>query len=606
MTATQPAVPPSRTLVIVSCVLLAAFTLGVYSRVGSHPFIQYDDQAYVTENDHVKDGLSWNTISWALTSVEASNWHPVTWLSHAFDCEMFGLQAGGHHWTNVALHVIDVLLLFLLLLRATGAVRASVFVATLFALHPLNVESVAWIAERKNVLSTLFFLLALGAYGWYARKPGVGRYLLLTGLFFLGLASKPMVITLPFVLLLLDFWPLQRIEGWVEPSAAFPVKQCGWRHLLLEKLPLVGLSAGSAAITIFAQKPAEVLTEILPLGVRLQTSIYAYAAYIWQMFWPTRLALMYPHPGRTLDWWKPLLSAMLLIAVSVIAWRQRKKRPYIAMGWCWYLGTAVPIIGIMQVGAQATADRYAYVPLIGLFVILAWTLFSGTDNGRASFVWKDAVALVLLGALALMTWRQLGFWRSTADVWAHTVQVTENNGIAEGFLANALFADGRYQEGVVHLKNYSHLLPLDAGAHARLGSVLQDRGQWSDAIAEYDASIHAVQVLEKYGPMPDASSLMALNFVNMGLIYAQLGDVAKAKQLARKGLETDEDAVVRMISQLAKAVVANPDAKGYLRLGLLLQLVDQPAQAREAYARARQMDPTAVPPMGFESALVGQ
>lgn len=572
-------------------------TLGVYSRAGSHPFIQFDDQTYVTENDHVKDGLTWNTVKWALTSVDASNWHPLTWLSHAADCQLFGLRPAGHHWMNVGLHVIDVLLLFLLLLRATGAVRASVFVAALFALHPLNVENVAWVAERKTLLSTLFFFLAIGAYGWYTRKPGVGRYVCLAALFLLALASKPMVITLPFVLLLLDFWPLQRIEGWSKPSAIFQVKQFRWPRLLVEKLPLLALCAGSALITLVAQTPSEVLTGILPFEVRLENSLYAYVVYISKMFWPAHLALMYPHPGRTLAWWKPLLGVLVLIVGSVIAWRQRKNRPYIAVGWCWYLGTAVPIIGLVQVGAQAVADRYAYTPLIGLFVIVAWSLFPSADNTQARVRWNDVVAVLVLSALALTAWRQLGHWTSTTDLWAHAVQVTENNGIAENYLANALFADGRYQEGVVHLKNYGQLVPLDAGVHARLGAILQDHGQLSEAVAEYQNSIDAQRVLQAYGPAPPGTSnMLALNFANMGVIYAQLGDGPKAHQLFRKGLETDEDAVVRMISQLASVVVANPSANGYLRLGILLELADQHSQAAEAFARARQLDPAAIPP----------
>ena len=601
--ASQGAAAPSWKIVGGLCLLLAALTIGVYSRVGSHPFLQYDDQSYVTENDHVKEGLSWDTVNWALTSVNASNWHPVTWLSHALDCELFGLRPSGHHWMNVVLHVADVVLLFLILLRVTGALRASLFVAALFAMHPLNVETVAWVAERKSVLSTLFFFLSIGAYGWYARKPSVGRYVLVAVLFALGLASKPMVITLPFVLLLLDFWPLQRVKGWIEPSATFPVQQESWSRLLVEKVPLLALSAASAAITLFAQTPAEVLTGILPFSVRLQNSLYAYCVYIWQMFWPAHLALMYPHPGRQLAWWKPLLGILVLLAGSLIACGQRKKRPYIAVGWCWYLGTAVPIIGLVQVGGQATADRYAYIPLIGLFAIVAWGLFSAGYYAQARFTWRDVVALVALGALSFVTWRQLDYWRSTTEVWAHAVEVTENNGPAQSFLANALFADGRYQEALAHLKEYGRLAPLDAGAHARLGAILQDQGQLSDAIAEYDNSIHAQQVLSKYGAQPGASSMLALDFANMGVIYAQLGEESKARQLFRKGLDTDEDAIVQTITQLAKVVMANPTAKGYLHLGTLLELADQHAQAREAFARAQEIDPAAAPPAALSSSL---
>ena len=281
----------SNRLPAVLCFLLAAVTLILYSPVGRHPFVDYDDQSYVFQNDHVKAGLTWDTLTWAMTATDYSNWHPLTWISHALDFQLFGLNAGAHHWTSVIIHALNAMLLFLLLWRVTGATWKGLMVAALFALHPLNVESVAWIAERKNVLCTSFFLLALGAYGWYAREPdvrreNVRRYLVVALMFILGLAAKPMVITLPFVLMLLDLWPLRRIAGWGEPSAAFPVPQQPLSRLVLEKLPLLALSAGSAIITMVAQTVSEVPTQALPIGVRLETSFYAYAMYLWKAIWP--------------------------------------------------------------------------------------------------------------------------------------------------------------------------------------------------------------------------------------------------------------------------------------------------------------------------------
>ena len=599
---TSPDARHHRLITFAFAVSLALATLAVYHTVGSHPFIDYDDQDYVTNNAHVKAGLTWDTFSWAWTSTQASNWHPVTWLSHAADCELYGLNPSGHHWTNLLIHVLNVALLFLLLERVTAARWRSLFAAALFALHPLNVESVAWIAERKNVLSTLFFLLALGAYGWYARKPDVRRYLLLTLLFALGLAAKPMVITLPFVLLLLDFWPLGRIENWTQPAQAFPVRQLPFSRLVLEKLPLLILSAGSAIITVVAQQPSEVSAHTLPLAVRFETTFYAYGTYIWKAIWPLHLALIYPHPGRTLADWKPLLGAMLIIVVSSIAWVQRKRRPFIVTGWLWYLGTAVPIIGIVQVGVQVVADRYAYVPLIGIFVIASWLLLPDGSTSDKSIATRGAVALVILGALSFLTWQQLGYWQSTVDLWTHALDVTEDNTLAENFLANAQFAAGDYRDGMLHLRNYARLEPLDPGAHARVAADDQDRGQFSDAALEYEKAIRANDVLIQHGTSGLDPGIIAITYANLGMTYAQLGDMAKAQRSAAMALDTDANAISQMEAGLAQNLNARPVAQGYVRLGMLLALSGKNADARQAFARAQQLDPSIALPAGFNPA----
>jgi hypothetical protein len=584
---------------------LAVLTVGVYSAVGHHPFVDYDDQEYVINNAHVKAGLTWDTFTWALTATEASNWHPVTWLSHALDCELYDLNASGHHWTNLLIHVVNVILLFLLLQRVTRETWRSLFVAALFALHPLNVESVAWIAERKNVLSTMFFLLALGAYGWYAQKPNIRRYGVLVVLFVLGLASKPMVITLPFVLMLMDYWPLQRIESWIAPSDAFPVPQARFSDLLQEKIPLLALSLASAIITVVAQTASVVPTAALPFAVRLETALYSYGLYVWKMFWPARLALIYPHPGRTLAWWYPVLGTLMMIGVSLIAWQQRSKRPYVAVGWLWYVGTAVPIIGIMQVGLQVVADRYAYVTLIGLFVIVAWTLIPSakeiSQSLGQSLMIPAAAAVVVLAALSFVTWRQVGYWRSTIDLWEHALQVTTDNTIAENFLANNLFLAGRYQEGMSHLRNYARLEPLDPTAHARVAADLQDHGQLPEAVKEYGTAIRARAVLSQYGPPGMGLDSLAITYANLGLVYAQLGDAAKARENAKNAVETDSAAVSKMIARLTQAVNARPSAQGYLRLGLLNEEVGEAAKAQESFTQARRLDPNVVVPPALDS-----
>jgi len=592
--------PATTRLKLALCAALAIVTIGLYSPVGRHPFIDYDDQSYVTDNPHVQAGLTWDTITWAVTSTEASNWHPVTWLSHAADCALFGLNPSGHHWDSVLIHALNSILLFLLLQRATRSTWQSLLVCALFALHPLNVESVAWIAERKNLLSTTFFFLSLGAYGWFAHKPNARRYLAVAALFVLGLASKPMVITLPFVLLLLDYWPLRRIEGWTQPSETFAVPQAPLRRLVLEKLPLLALSAGSAVVTIVAQSVAEVPAQALPLAVRLPASLYAYCMYLWKAFWPARLALIYPHPGRTLGLWKPLLAGLLILGISLAVWRRRSERPYLGVGWLWFLGTAVPIIGIMHVGVQVIADRYAYLPLIGIFVMVVWGLSSLADVIGLGKLPRAATAVLVLAALSFATWRQIGYWRSTADLWSHAVQVTENNSMAEEFLSNALFTDGRYDEAMTHLRRYAALEPLDPPAHVRVGADSQDHDQFPDAIREYETAIRGAAVLANYGRPGLDSRMLAMTYANLGLIYSQIGDGAKAADNARNALSTDGEAVVQMVQDLGQAVAAHPSGAGYVRLGLLLTLIDHPAEAQQAFARAQQVDPSMQFPPGID------
>jgi hypothetical protein len=576
--------------------ILSVATLILYSPVGSHPFVHYDDQLYVYENAHVKAGLSWETFNWALTATEADNWHPVTWLSHALDCQLFGLDPGGHHWMNAIIHSLNTLLLFFLLWKVTGAGWRSLIVAALFALHPLNVESVAWVAERKNVLSTLFFLLTLGAYGYYARRPRLGRYLLVALLFVLGLAAKPMVITLPLVLMLLDVWPLQRIENWSEPSPAFPVPQARLSRLMLEKVPLLALSMGSAVITLMAQTDAEVPSMALPFGTRLGTSVYAYGMYLWKAIWPARLALIYPHPGRLLPLWQPVVAALVVTIALWVGWKQRVKRPYWVVGWLWFLGTAVPIIGIVQVGVQVMADRYAYLTLIGLFVAVVWGMSDIADRWSVGVVPRAIAAVLVLCALTLTTMRQITYWESTADLWTHALQVTTNNSMAEVYLANELLALGRYQDGMEHLRNYARVEPLDPSSHARVGADYLDHGHISEAIREFDTAIRATKTLKAFNPKLFEPKMAALTYANLAVCYAQLGDTAKAHENAANALTTDADSVAQMMSGLGQYVQQQPSAAGYIRLGTLLREFGHEPEAQEALSKARQMDPTATLP----------
>ena len=403
----------------VLCILLATVTIALYSPVIGHSFIVLDDREYVVANSHIHGGLGWSTIEWAFTSTEAANWHPLTWLSHALDYQLFALNPAGHHLDSVLIHALNAVLLFLLLVSLTKRAGPSLLVAALFALHPINVESVAWVAERKNVLSTLCFLLAIGAYAWYAQKPGWRRYLLVAALFAAGLMAKPMVITLPFVLLLMDYWPLARMPLAGNANGA----RRSFSRLFLEKIPLLFLSAASAWLTLKAQRPAVRSFVELPLVLRIENAVVAYGMYLWKTLWPARLAF-YPH-SVALPAWHWILSALLLIGVTVFVVAFRR-RGYLPVGWFWFLGTLIPVIGLVQVGEYAMADRYAYVPLIGIFVMIAWGLDDLADAKSIRPYWRAIPALCALAALGCVTSRQINYWDSDYDLWSHALEVAEN------------------------------------------------------------------------------------------------------------------------------------------------------------------------------------
>ena len=580
--------PGKRDLAI--CLLLAVATFVLYSPVIGHPFIfNYDDDGYVIDNSHVHNGLTWTTVTWALTSTEVFNWHPLTWLSHALDCQLYGLNPHGHHLTNVLFHVLNVVLLFLLLSRATGAVGRSALVAALFASHPFNVESVAWVAERKNVLSTFFFLLTLGAYGWYALKPDVKRYLAVATLFVLALASKPMVITLPCVLLLLDYWPLRRIQGWGQLSVSpSPVPQLPILRLVLEKLPLFALSAASGAVTVFAQRSGGAMHLVLPLGVRLENAVYAYAMYVWKAFWPVRLAVFYPHPGATLAVWQLGLAALFVVTVSAMVWRDRVARPYLVVGWLWFLGTLVPVIGIVQVGEQAMADRYAYVPLIGIFLMTVWGAADVADSRQLKFSTRAKTAAVVLGILALFTSDQVRYWRSSYDLWLHTVEVTKDNFFAEENLGAALMASDRFEEAMPYLRRAIEIRPLDPAGHLNLAGVLALSGRSHDAILEYETAL----------PRISNPHQMAAACETLGRLYAESGNYSKARASYQQALRINpeqpnaKDGLAKVeLSDAIRNVAESPSSQSYLRLGQIFQQNGRATEARAAYEQALQLNP---------------
>lgn len=601
-------------LTFISCVLLVIATLAVYSSVRIHPFVSYDDQDYVTQNTHVQAGLTWKTFTWALTSTEADNWHPLTWLSHALDCQLYGLNPAGHHITNLLLHVLNVLLVFLLLTRVTGAMGRSLLVAALFALHPLNVESVAWVAERKNVLSTLFFLLALGAYGWYAVKPTVKRYLAVTALFVLGLAAKPMVITLPFVFLLLDFWPLKRIEGWNEPSAPspkesksrkvrsrestsgqkLPIATAPFSRLVLEKLPLLVLCAGSAVITMIAQNSSGAVRSLerFSFGLRLENAIVSYAMYVWKAFWPTRLAVFYPYSRHPAGWLLSF-SALFLMGVSAWAWKERRARRYLLTGWLWYLGTLVPVIGLVQVGDQAMADRYTYIPLIGIFVMIVWGGAEWADSRQIGLRPRAAAAATILAILSFLAWRQVGYWRSYYDIWAHAAEVTKGNLAADEGMSKALLIEGHAEGALPGLERAAKLNSQDPVRHANFGAALLQCGRLQDAAKEFTT---AAQVAS-------SAKVQSRSYESLATIYDELGEYDKLRESYQQALKADPRGGPGMIERLSEDASAEPTGARYLQLGLLLQETGQVSAAREAYQQALQLDPTLEQAKQFLAAL---
>jgi protein O-mannosyl-transferase len=472
------------------CVFLVATTWIVFGQTLGHEFVNYDDQNYVYENAKLTSGLSTAALVWAFTHVHAQNWHPLTTISHMLDCQFYGLRADGHHFTNVLLHTIAVILLFLVLREMTGALWRSAFVAAVFAIHPLRVESVAWVAERKDVLSGVFFMLTLAAYVRYVRAPSVARYLAVALLFALGLMSKPMLVTLPFVLLLLDYWPLNRIrtsdirrhKGGAE-SATFENQRLG--RLIVEKIPLLALSAVSSIVTILAQKQAIGWIEQLPFAWRVNNAVVSYIIYLWQMLWPVKLAVFYPHPENRLSLGEIILTFALLVTVTATALALRKKHPYIMTGWSWYLIMLVPVIGVMQVGWQARADRYTYLPQIGLYILVTWTVADLSVSWPRQREILGVLAALILGVFSWGAWIQTSYWRNSETLWTHALAVTSNNDVAQNNLGIILLGRGRVDEAIARFQMAVDLRPENAPAQDNLAKALLRKGQVDEAMAHY-------------------------------------------------------------------------------------------------------------------------
>jgi Flp pilus assembly protein TadD len=505
--------PRSRYLAVI---LLIASTLLVYGGTMDHPFIAFDDNDYVYKNPRVQEGLTADGIRWAFTSFAAANYHPLTWISHMADVSLFGMDAGKHHLVNVAFHAANSVLLFLLLSRMTGAWRRSAFVAALFALHPLHVQSVAWIAERKDLLCAFFFLLTLAAYRRYVERPGIARYLAVAALFLLALLAKPMAVTLPFVLLLLDYWPLGGGRA--------------LRTLLAEKVPLLLMSAASCAVTIVAQSSGETIVSLQETSSfwRIANVLVAYATYLLQTVWPSGLAVNYPHPGSTLPRWSILASIVLLAGISTLAARNRKRRAWLATGWLWYLGMLVPVIGIVQVGAQARADRYTYLPLIGIFLIAAWGAEEIARRYKVPEKVSAAIAGAVLVALAGAAWVQVGYWQDSATIFSRALEVTDRNWLVHINLGTVLFEERKDAEALGHFQEALKFEPGHPYARNDAGVALQNLGRRDEAILQFREAIR----LKPDYPAPNA---------NLGYLLSERGEHAEAISLCREAVRLGPD-----------------------------------------------------------------
>lgn len=542
------------------CLFLTFSIVGVYWGIHGHDFVFFDDNQYVTENATVQAGLTKPGLIWAFTTFQAANWHPLTWLSHMLDCQLFGLNAGMHHLISLGFHIANTLLLFWVFRKMSGAVWRSAFVAALFALHPLHVESVAWVAERKDVLSTFFWIWTMLAYVYYTEKPGVRRYSLVLILFSLGLMAKPMVVTLPFILILMDCWPLGRLQILFSKNERYlGLKQRPLSYLVLEKIPLAVLSAAASVLTVVAQHRGGAVQglEDLPLSIRLSNALIAYTTYIGKMFWPFELSVLYPHP-EIVHIWESVGSGMLLACLSIIFIMMVRRRPYFAMGWFWYLGSLVPVIGIVQVGAQSMADRYTYIPLIGLFVIIAWGVFALLKNRRYKKAFLTTSAGLVILSLMICTVRQVYHWKDSLSLFEHTLNVTDNNWIIHNSVGTVLMNEGKYKKAIGHFNEALKIYPECAEAHLALGSVKERQGLWKEANTHYLealklnpdyaeahnnlGNVYALQrqvkpAIEHYSEALRIKPDYANAHINMGNVLAYNGSIKDAMRHYSKALE---------------------------------------------------------------------
>ena len=577
------------------CVALAIFTFAVYLQAGNHHFLSFDDNVYVTANPHMTGGLTGKNMLWAFTSTDESNWHPITWLSHLADVQCYGMNPRGHHLTGVAIHAVSSLLLLLFLFRTTGALWKSSFVAALFALHPLHVESVAWVAERKDVLSAFFGFLTLLVYAEFSEKRKPWQYILCIFCFVLGLMSKPMLVTLPVVMLLMDYWPLDRFRrGDRQPS----VGRLSERALLLakEKIPFFCCSILSAVITIYAQHHggATRSLEETPFILRIENALVSYVKYLLKTLWPSDLAVLYPITF-SIPLWQTVGSLLLLATVTTLVIKAGCRQPYLVVGWFWFLITLVPVIGLIQVGNQAMADRYSYIPAIGLFIMAAWGIPVLTSGLKQQKTMLAVLSVAIIAASAALTWRQLGYWQDNLSLYRHALQVTTDNYVMMNNLGIELSEKGDL-DGAIRAHNEAiRINPNFAASHNNLGCDLDKKGDLDGAIREYQLSL-----------ILNPNNAQALN--NLGADFSEKGNPDAAIQKYREALQISHDdpkahynlgraftkkgMLDDAVREFATALQLSPDdAKSHVSLGLALAAKGDPEGAIREYGTAIKISP---------------
>jgi len=567
--------------------LLAVAILACYGQTLQHQFVNYDDHRYITMNPRVQAGLSWSNVGWAFTTFEVANWHPLTWLSHMLDCQLYGVQhPGWHHFTNVIIHILNAVLLLHVLHLMTGSLWRSAMVAALFALHPLHVEAVAWVSERKELLSTFFGLLTMWSYCLYVRRPSLKQYLATALLFACSLMCKPMLVTLPLVFLPLDYWPLRR---WSDKATA--------TRLLLEKLPLLALSAASSVLIVLAQSQGSAMESLenLPLNARIANALVSYAIYLRQTFWPAGLGPLYPLRAD-LPSGAVIGAAALLLAITMGALALRRTRPWLIVGWLWFLGTLVPVIGLVQVGSQAHADRYTYFPLIGIFIMAVWSVPSLSAKSRPAAHALGALAMLILLCLSAITYHQIGFWKNSVVLSQRAIAVANDSGIAHFNLANALIEEGDVPGAIQEFKIAATFMPNWADIHFNLANALLRQDQVQEAIDEYGV---ALQLKPKF--------TKALS--NLGIAHAQRGELEAAERCLREALKNapdDANAHLNLANVLAgtdrlKEAIAHyeqtielaPDlADAHFFLGNALARSNRLDEAIAQFIRALKLDPS--------------
>jgi protein O-mannosyl-transferase len=594
--------------IVIVCLSLTIVTFIAFWRVTQCEFTNYDDPSYVTNNNHVLSGITMEGIVWAFSTGHASNWHPLTWISHMLDVQLFGLDPHRHHLVNLLFHIATTVMLFLVLHHMTDALWKCAFVAALFALHPLHVESVAWVAERKDVLSAFFWMLTMGAYISYVRRPGLPRRLVVLLCFALGLMSKPMLVTFPFVLLLLDYWPLKRF---VQPNLGDKKRKPSkhtvtgqWAHhrwamirpLLLEKIPFFVLTALSSVITYIVQQKGGALAplEAYPITERLGNAFVSYVTYVGKMLWPTQLAVLYPHPGSW-PFWEVLGAVLLLSALtSTILWRAQRFH-YLAVGWLWYVVTLVPVVGIVQVGAQASADRYTYIPLIGLFIMAAWGIPELVKKWRYRKEALGTASALSLACLLVATWPQVGYWQTSMSLYDHTLKVTNRNSIIHnnrGFVYNGL---GKFEMAIADFDRALEINPRYAEAYYNRGFAYNGLGNFERAIMEFD---RALEINPRYA---DAYVIRGDAYNRLGNYKQAIEDLDKAVEInpnyaeayynrgnAYNGLGKFEMAIV----DFDMAIQINPRyADAYINRGVAYNGLGNYRQAIESHDRAIEINP---------------